>query len=116
MNQATILKKIENNELTALEAYEILYPEETTKIGKRAHFVKMRVSIPDEGKGVNTLLKVLFALPIPIVFARIALRFSKRLVKNDEIDLDSIANLIKYSRHSKVSVEASDAIVDFKIM
>ena len=116
MNQLTILQKIENNEMTALDAYKELYPIKETKVGKRALFVKMRISIPEEGRGVNTLLKILFAFPIPIVFARIGLRFAQRFVKDDEIDLDKIAHLIKYSKHTRVFVESSDTLVDIKVM
>jgi len=116
MNQQEILQKIERNELNAVDAYKELYPQKKSKMGKRAYFVKMRISIPEEGRGINTFLRILFALPIPIMFARMGLRFSNRFVKDDNVDLDQISKMLKYSKNSMISVESSDAIVDIKVM
>ena len=69
-----VLAKIENGELTSQEGFEQLYPEPKVRLGKRAHFIKLKIHVPEEGKGVNTFLRILFALPIPLVFARFGLR------------------------------------------
>ncbi|MCK5388621.1 MAG: hypothetical protein KAJ22_04985 [Candidatus Izimaplasma sp.] len=116
MNQKTVLQKIAKNELTAYEAYNELYPEKKTKIGKRAFFIKMRVKIPEEGRGLNTFLRILFAIPIPIMFARMGIRLGQRFIKSDEVDFKEISRLLKYSKNTQISVESSDALVDIKIM
>ena len=116
MNQKNILKKIENNELTAYDAFKELYPEKKEKIGKRAIFMKISIQVPEEGKRVNRLLKVLFAIPIPMMFARMGLRLAQRFIKTDDINLKEISKLLKYSKNSVISVESSDALVDIKIM
>ena len=116
MNQLSVLKKIEKNELTAYEALKELYPEKTEKPGKRAFFIKIKINVPEEGKGVNRFLRVLFAIPIPIMFARIGLRFASRYANIEEIDMKEISKLIKYSKNTRISVESSDAIVDIKVM
>ena len=116
MNQLTVLEKIEKNELTALEALNQLYPVKRFKPGKRAFFIKMSVQVPEEGKKLNTFLKLLFAIPIPMMFARMGLRFAGRFVDVEEIDMKEISKLLKYSRNTKVSVESKDALVDIKIM
>ncbi|MCK5761482.1 MAG: hypothetical protein KAH16_01140 [Candidatus Izimaplasma sp.] len=116
MNQKIVLEKIAKNEITAYDAYNELYPERKTKIGKRAFFIKMSVKIPEEGKGINTFLKILFAIPIPIMFARMGIRIGKRFIKVDEVDFKEISRLIKYSKNTQISVESSDALVDIKIM
>ena len=94
-----ILLKIQNNEISAEEGYDILFQTKEIKLGMRAHFVKLKIYIKDEGKGVNTLLRVLFALPIPIALIKTALRIAKRHVNLNDIDLDEIGRLLKYSKH-----------------
>ena len=116
MSQKSVLKKLESSELTAYEAYKELYPLKKQKIGKRAFFVKMSVTIPEESKRLNTFLKILFVIPIPMIFARMGLRFGSRFIKDTDIDISEIAKLLKYSRNTKISVESQEALVDIKIM
>jgi len=116
MNQKNVLQKIESNELTAFDAYKKLYPEKKSRGGKRAFFIKMSVKIPEEGRGLNTFLRILFAIPIPIMFARMGLRLGQRFIKVDDLDIKEISQLLKYSRNTKISVESSEALVDIKIM
>ena len=116
MNQKIVLQKIENNELTAYEGMKKLYPEKKVKPGKRAFFIKMSVKVPEEGKGLNTFLRILFAIPIPIMFARMGLRLSRRFIKDDDIDMKEISNLLKYSRNTTIEVDSTDAKVNIKIM
>ncbi|MEC9485689.1 MAG: hypothetical protein UMR38_07420 [Candidatus Izemoplasma sp.] len=118
MKTKRILDKIESGDLTAEEAFEKMYPVTKVKPGKRATFIKIDVRVPDESKGVNTFLKILFAIPIPMIFARMGLRLGKRFAKldNDEIDFDQLSHLIKYSKNTKIQVDSNDAQVDIRII
>ncbi len=119
MEYNKILQQIENGDLTSQEAFNTLYPEKPVKIGKpgkRASFIKMNIKIPDEGKGLNTFLKILFAFPIPMIFARLGLRFAGRFVKEEDVDLSEISKLLKYSKNTMVQVDTDDAQVDIRII
>lgn len=116
-----ILKDIEDGKITAQEGLDRLYPKQKVKYGKRASFIKLKIQVPEEGKGVNTFLRILFALPIPMIFARMGLRFGKRFIpkdvkENDQLDFDQIAKMLKYSKGTLVNVESDDANVDIKII
>ena len=119
MNYEKVLKKVENDELTSQEALNLLYPEKTTKPGKRASFIKMDIKIPDEGKGLNTFLKILFAIPIPMIFARLGLRLGSRFIpdKGDvDLDIGEISKLLKYSKNTKIEVDSHDAKINIRIV
>lgn len=116
MNSNQVIEKVYNNELSANDAYTKLYPSNalTPKL-KKAHFVKLRIRVPDEGKGVNTFLKILFAIPLPLIFAKIGLRIAKKHVDSDEIDFDQIKHLLTYAKGTVINVDSEDAKVDIKI-
>ncbi|AIO18447.1 hypothetical protein KQ51_00567 [Candidatus Izimaplasma bacterium HR1] len=122
MSNKKVLQQIQNGELTSQEALNILYPEQkvrNTKPGKRASFIKMKIHVPDEGKGVNTFLKILFAIPIPMIFVRMGLRIGKRFIKDDDkddFDINEISKLLKYSKNTQIQVESTDATVDIRII
>jgi hypothetical protein len=117
MNYEKVLNKLETNEITPSLAYDELYPIKKTKPGKRAFFIKLRIHVPEEGKKVNAFLKILFALPIPLVFARLGLRLAGKYADIEEdVDLNEIARLLKYSKHTKISVDTEDAKIDIKII
>ena len=116
MNQISVLEQVERNELTAQDALNKLYPVKKSKPGKRAFFVKMNVRVPEEGKGINTFLKILFAIPIPLIFARIGLRIAKRFMKTDEFDMNEIIKMIKYSKNTTIQVDSEYAKIDIKII
>lgn len=119
MKVNTVLKNIENNEITAQEAFTLLYPEQSntsSRKGKRAMFVKIKITVPNEGKGINSFLKILFALPIPIVFARIGLNIASRFVKDESVDLQAISTMIKYSKNTKIQVDSDDAHVNIQVI
>jgi len=116
MNYYQISKKVENNELTAAEGLSKLYPIKSKKMGKRAFFVKVSVQLPEEGKKLNTFLKILFAIPFPLILARIGVRIAGRFVKVDEFDPKMISKLIKYSKGTSVQVESKDAKIDIRIV
>lgn len=117
MNYKKVLNKLENEELTPELAYELLYPETKRKPGKRASFIKLRINVPEEGKKVNTFLRLLFLLPIPMVFARLGLKIASRYADiEEEIDLNEVSRLLKYSKNTIVNVDAKDAQVDIRII
>lgn len=119
MKVKTVLQKIENEELTAQEALELLYPEKPaspSKYGKRAMFVKMNIVIPEEGKGLNIFLKMLFALPIPIMFARVGLRIASRFIDDEDFDIKEISKMLKYSKNTKIKIESTDALINIRVI
>ncbi len=110
-----ILLKIQNGEYTAKQAYKELFGEKIT-LGKRAHFVKLKVYVKDEGRGLNMLLKVIFALPIPIVLVKIILKLVSKHANTNNVDIDMIGKMLKYAKHSKLELEAEDAIVKVRVI
>lgn len=119
MNYQSVLQKLENEDLTPELAYKELYPEKNIKPGKRASFIKLRVHVPEEGKGLNTFLRILFAFPIPLVFARWGLRIASKhtnIEDEQDFDVNEILKFLKYSRGTRVSVDSKDAVVDIKII
>ena len=113
----TVLARIEKGELNSNEAFELLYPEpKPAKLGKRAHFIKLKIHVPDEGKGINTFLRILFALPIPMIFTRLGLRIADRYVDEEDVDFKAIRDMLKYSRNTRINVDTDDAKVDIRII
>lgn len=120
MNTLQVLEKLESNEITPELAYQELYKkEDKIKPGRRAFFIKMKIRIPDE-PGVTNFLRILFMLPIPIIFARLGLRFASRFAKMEEnevdIDLKELSKLLKYSKNTRINVDTNDALVDIKFI
>lgn len=74
-----ILLKLTSGQLSKKQAYRSLYPKQKLSKRKRAHFVKIRIKIPDE-VGVSRFLALLFLFPVPLFFAKMILR----RVKNTE--------------------------------
>lgn len=116
MKYDLVLKKLENNEITPEEALKELYPVKKVRMGKKAYFVKMKIVVPEEGKGVNTFLKILFAIPFPILFARIGLRIGRKFIKDDNIDLAEISKILKYSKNTIINVDSEDAQIEIKVI
>ena len=116
MKYKSILKKLENNELTPEEALKELYPVKKEKLGKKAYFIKMNINVPEEGKGVNTFLRILFAIPFPMIFARMGLRLGGRFIKDDNFDVSEVTKLLKYSKNTVVDIDAKDAQIQIKVI
>jgi len=76
----------------------------------------LNISVPDEGKGVNTFLRILFALPIPMIFARMGLRIADRFVKEEDFDIKEIGKMLKYSKNTRIHVDSKDAQVDIRVI
>ncbi len=118
MNYETVLNQLQDNELSVEQAYKKIYKEPKIKPGKRAFFLKVNITVPDESAKINTFLRILFLLPIPLVFARLGLRIGSRFIKDDldGFNVNEIIKLIKYSKNTKVQVDAKDAKIDIRII
>ncbi|MFH5881445.1 hypothetical protein [Liberiplasma polymorphum] len=119
MNQLQVCEKVYNGELSASQAHELLVPKINTKLLKRARFIKMRIHLPNESRKLNTFLKILFALPIPLFIARWGLNIAGKKAGShhgkheftDEISLDEIKALLKYAKGTRIKVESNDAVI-----
>ena len=118
MKYENTLKKLESNDITIEETYDLLFKKSIKRIkpGKRANFIKMRLIVPEEGKGINRLFKVLFLIPFPMFLATLGLRIGGRFIKDDDIDLSMLIRFIKYSRGTSVQIDSKDAQIDIKII
>jgi len=100
-----IYNKLQSNEISPRKAYKYLYSSESyIRFTNNAHFVKLRIIIPDEAK-VTKFLSVLFFFPIPLVLFKLAIPF----IKFDKMDMPiTKAELIKIvnSKGIKIKVNA----------
>jgi hypothetical protein len=108
MEQNKILNQIEQQELTPKEAYALLYPKKSGKVrkAKKAHFVKLRIRVPDS-KGASALLAVLFFFPFPISFVKFILKRTLKGKQIEQVDmsLEELLEMISY-KGIKVDVRA----------
>lgn len=108
-----VLLDLQKNKINPKTAYNRLYKQEKINrvpFFKRAHFVKLKINIPDE-KGVSAFLRVLFFLPFPILLLRIIFSFIKTDNWNDDdipLTKREMMNLISH-RGIKVNVNANQA-------
>jgi hypothetical protein len=120
MSYKPVLRKLERGEIDANAAYKEMFEPSIKEGGKRAFFVKMKVQVPEEGRGVNTFLKILFMIPIPLIFARLAIRLFGRKINEslDGVDFEvkDILDMIKYSRNTRIHIDSNEAQVDIKII
>ncbi len=111
-----ILTRLTANEITPEKAYKELYKKENrvrVPFFKRAHFIKLKIRIPDQ-RGVNTFLGVLFFMPLPILFLRIIMSFVKMDNFSDEIPFSKreLINLIAYKGvRIKVNANSGEKIL-----
>lgn len=106
-----LLVECSQNMRSPKATYRSLYESDKPRRRRRAHFIKIRIRIPDEPK-VTNFLRFLFLLPTPILFARIILRFVKLDEQNQSIPL-SKKEMIDLISVKGVSVEvfARDGVV-----
>ncbi|PAT01534.1 hypothetical protein CI105_06525 [Candidatus Izimaplasma bacterium ZiA1] len=120
MDYLEVLEKLEKDEITVLEAEKLLESKNKIKPGRRAHFVKMKIHVPNEGKNINLFLKILFILPLPIIFATMGLRLGKKFIPDmgddENFDVNDIIRLLKYSKNTRINVDSKDAHIDIKII
>ncbi|TNF09325.1 MAG: hypothetical protein EP317_00980 [Bacillota bacterium] len=65
MTKFEVLNQLNQNQLDTKKAYKLLFEQPRERKPRKAHWVKVRISIP-ESRGVTILLAVLLALPIHI--------------------------------------------------
>lgn len=120
MSYKPVLKKLERGDIDAEHAYKEMFVPTIKDSGKRAFFVKMKIQVPEEGKGVNTFLKILFMIPIPLIFARFALKLFGSKIKEGlegvDFDVKDILEMIKYSKHTRIHIDSNDAKIDIKVI
>lgn len=71
-----VLQNLQSNTITAKEAYKELYVPKKRTFLKRAHFVRLKIHVPDD-VAANRFLRLIFLLPVPLVLVKIGLRFVK---------------------------------------
>jgi len=74
-----VLTQLSNKEISTKEAYKLLYSETKQRNPRRAHFVKVKIRVPDEG-AANIFLGLILFFPIPMFIVRMVLR---KFVKDD---------------------------------
>jgi len=105
------------NEVKFIEGYKKLLTEYEKKTGK-AHFIKLDVNIKNH-PWVNTLLYVLFFLPIPLFLVKmfsglIAQKASDEL--KTEIPKEFIKEMINSTKGTIIDVESNDANVSVRVV
>jgi len=103
MSNKKWLKKVENNQLSPIEAYDKMYMKAKPR---RAHFCKLKIKINNESLKLNRFLGFLFLLPAPIVIVKIGLRFVKQSIEG--VDLKEVSKFISYAKGTSVSVQTAD--------
>ncbi len=105
---SSTLTRLKNNSITPKIAYNELFKKEKRQripIFKRAHFIKLRINVPNE-KGANRFLKVLFFFPMPILLLRIVLGFVKMDKYSEDIPLTK-REMIRLIAHRGVKVKVN---------
>lgn len=96
------LLDLKNNLVTPKEAYQQLYETSKPRRYHRAHFVKIKVRVPDD-KAANRVLGIFLALPFPLFFVKLALKFIK---DEEELPL-SKEELYKLITYRGISVQVN---------
>lgn len=110
MTQYEVFNQLERKKIHPKKAYRLLYKNQKNRKPRRAHFVKLSVTIPDE-KGVNAFLKVLLFLPIPLWIVKLILRkrINQKLSDEFPITFKEMLDLVMI-RGSKVDVNTHDHV------
>jgi len=104
---ASTLAKLQTNSISAEAAYKEIYTKKRKRIPltKRAHFVKLRINIPEE-KGVNKFLKVLFFIPTPIFIFRFFMMFIKEDKLGDDMPLNK-REILDLITHKGINIDVN---------
>ena len=107
MKKIEVLNQLESKQIDYKTAYHLLYPKIEERKPQRAHFIKVKIRIPDQS-GVNALLSVLLILPIPIFIIRwvIKKRSDIKLGNDFNISPEDLITLISL-KGVKVNIIAS---------
>ncbi len=110
MTQYEVLNQLEQKKIHIKQAYQMLYKKQKERKPRRAYFVKISIRIPEE-KGINTLLKVLLFLPIPLWIVKLVLKKRGNQKLSDEIPITfkEMLDLVMI-RGSKVDVKTHDHV------
>jgi len=79
MNKYKVLNKLKNKNYDIEQVYSKLYPASKRR---KSRYIKMKMVIPDS-KGVTTLLKVIFAFPIPVWLLKKMMRNNNQLISDE---------------------------------
>jgi len=98
------LAKLQSNLISPEAAYKEIYTKKRKRIflTKRAHFVKLKINIPEE-EGANKFLKVLFFLPIPIFIFKFFMMFIKEDKLGDGMPLNK-KEIIDLITHKGINI------------
>lgn len=101
MNEKQLLQDLADGKLSPYEAYTELYTKKPNFFN-RARFIKMNIVTDDET--ANKIMRIIFALPIPIFFIRIGLAIAKvfgsKIIKKTKIN-----NRISKATNNEVDVD-----------
>ena len=86
----------------------MLYPRIKTKKVRKAHFVKLKINIPD-GRVANVMIRFLFLIPIPIWLVTIIVRRRLNQYVSDDIPISfrDLIHLVSI-KGSHIKVMTSD--------
>ena len=100
------LKLLSENKISTKKAYKYIYNQNYQyRFTDKAHFVKLKIIIPEE-KGVNNFLRILFFFPFPIFIAKFGLRFVKLDSEDIPFTKGELLNMIN-QKGIKVQVNTS---------
>lgn len=125
MDHLETLERLHAGDISLDEAHHMITPKVKRPPGlKRARYAKMRIKLnKEESRFARILLRVLFALPLPMFLVRFGLNIAiKRMPSNakDEIeqamgDVEMLKTYIKYSRGTTITIQSDDADIKIKI-
>lgn len=100
MNRKKLLKKVANQDISPLMAYNRMYCK---SIHHRAHFCKIQLKVEDVPICVHWLMKSLLFFPLPIFIAKWSLCF----IKSEEVKQNrhELNQLISYSKGTDVDIK-----------
>jgi len=90
--------------------YNELYTPKKLPVRRRAHFIKLKIRIPDE-PGVSRFLAIFFCLPTPIFMVRVLLSFVKLNETSEKLPIDKkeLLELLRV-RGVQVQVRSHDGV------
>lgn len=107
MEKNQVLDKLQNREISKKEAYKLLYQEPKQVKTKKAHFIKVRIHVPEE-RGANLFLKIILVFPIPIFLVKWFIKRRQTLkISDQEVSVEELINLIQ-AKGVSVNVQSHD--------